>query len=520
MTDASSDSDDSAGRTQDWEVVSLPTLSMSGSVGGNLCACEVCTSAMEAGATGSGRSAGSGIIVDAAAGGPQANFLSNHFGSVEEDHKTTTNTNTTSTRSPMLDQFLGSEGESRTAIAGDGRLGEDEEEGHPKLHHQHDHHDVIPMEADEDLDGGNPNNGNHNTDNDENRFVDTDMEEKSHVTAAAAAAGEGGTGAGAQATNSSYGKQEQDFEGASGTAAAAAGGPNYAPKHAPNYGPNYAPNYGPKYGPNYAPNYGPNDAPDMDWIEPTTPNSSSTLMREESDVGSNSSMIYDLGCCEKKPSAESDFREPAGPLLGSCMSAPSAAAIVSSVAAFRAGLAGEDIVPHHHHPMGGEESAMATNCVVEEELAGLEREILGTDSGFESFHDAPVVNTKKLGLDDRHSALADALLGGEEGANEDQSTYEAWWKRRAALWFVEARQANTLWSLALAAAVMGLVILGQRWQHERCQNNHLRMQLCRKDEKISQLIFQVARLKDALSGRRRVPVLRSSSSYSSFRDRF
>lgn len=64
----------------------------------------------------------------------------------------------------------------------------------------------------------------------------------------------------------------------------------------------------------------------------------------------------------------------------------------------------------------------------------------------------------------------------------DEHTYEAWWKKRAALWCVQARQANTLWSIALAAAVMGLVILGHRWQHERCQNQQLRLQLCAKDE--------------------------------------
>ncbi len=38
-------------------------------------------------------------------------------------------------------------------------------------------------------------------------------------------------------------------------------------------------------------------------------------------------------------------------------------------------------------------------------------------------------------------------------------------------------------------------------------------------QKISQLVFQIARLKEALSGRRRVPVLRTSSSFSSFLDR-
>jgi len=46
----------------------------------------------------------------------------------------------------------------------------------------------------------------------------------------------------------------------------------------------------------------------------------------------------------------------------------------------------------------------------------------------------------------------------------------------------QAQQATALWSIALAAAVMGLVILGHQWQHEHCQNQQLQLQLCSKDE--------------------------------------
>eukprot|EP01018_Ginkgo_biloba_P034575 Gb_40374 [translate_table: standard] len=95
---------------------------------------------------------------------------------------------------------------------------------------------------------------------------------------------------------------------------------------------------------------------------------------------------------------------------------------------------------------------------------------------------------------------------------------EAWWKRQAASLRAQGRQATTLWSIAVAAALMGLVILGQRWQHERWQNQQLRLQLCAKDEKISQILYQVARLKEAISGRRKVPIIRSGSSYNSFRE--
>ncbi|KAL2635509.1 hypothetical protein R1flu_006988 [Riccia fluitans] len=388
MTDASSDSDESAGRVQEWEVVSMSVLSMSGSAGN--CACESCAAAMPDDGTGS-------TVVN----GPNAaTLLSNHFGSARSIS--------------TLDEFLGAESESRTDV--------EEDRG--------DVRGELQAES-----GKRPEDLESPTEQEEPR---RDVKHK-----------------------------EEDVSGSE----------NYK-------------------------------STEMDWIEPSSPKNHS-LLRDEGDATSSVyNEVYDIAT-EKKP--ESDCREEAaaGPLFGSCMSTPSAAAIVSSVAAFRAGL-GEDLI---QSPMEGDESLMSANCVVEEELAGLERDVLGSDSGFSSFHESPVV-AKKLDLDDRQEEEGLLVEGAEDHA------CEAWWKRSAALWCVQTRQANTLWSLALAAAVMGLVILGQRWQHERCENNHLRLQLCSKDEKISQLIFQVARLKDALSGRRRVPVLRTSSSYSGFRERF
>lgn len=44
---------------------------------------------------------------------------------------------------------------------------------------------------------------------------------------------------------------------------------------------------------------------------------------------------------------------------------------------------------------------------------------------------------------------------------------EAWWKRRASALYAHAKETNAYWSIFIAAAVMGLVMLGQRWQQER-----------------------------------------------------
>ncbi|KAM7472216.1 hypothetical protein LguiA_010399 [Lonicera macranthoides] len=59
---------------------------------------------------------------------------------------------------------------------------------------------------------------------------------------------------------------------------------------------------------------------------------------------------------------------------------------------------------------------------------------------------------------------------------------EAWWKRRAASLYAHAKEANTFWSIFIAAAVMGLVIIGQRWQQERWQVLQLKWQFGINDE--------------------------------------
>lgn len=58
----------------------------------------------------------------------------------------------------------------------------------------------------------------------------------------------------------------------------------------------------------------------------------------------------------------------------------------------------------------------------------------------------------------------------------------AWWKRRAASFYSQAKEAKAFWSVFIAAAVMGLVILGQRWQQEKGQVLQLRWHLSINNE--------------------------------------
>ncbi|TXG62895.1 hypothetical protein EZV62_009889 [Acer yangbiense] len=102
-------------------------------------------------------------------------------------------------------------------------------------------------------------------------------------------------------------------------------------------------------------------------------------------------------------------------------------------------------------------------------------------------------------------------------ANDDEHTHSdlpcgAWWKRRAASFCAHAKEANTIWSIFIAAAVMGIVIIGQQWQQERWQALHLKWQMSINDEKTSKMLGPITRLKDAIvGGHRRGSFVRGSS---------
>ncbi|PON63281.1 mesoderm induction early response protein [Parasponia andersonii] len=90
---------------------------------------------------------------------------------------------------------------------------------------------------------------------------------------------------------------------------------------------------------------------------------------------------------------------------------------------------------------------------------------------------------------------------------------EAWWRRGAASLYSQAKEANTFWSIFVAAAVMGLVIIGQHWQQERWQALQLKWQFSLNNEKTGRLFGPISRLKDVIVGQhRRGSLIRGSSS--------
>ncbi|XP_031113307.1 ATG8-interacting protein 1-like [Ipomoea triloba] len=103
----------------------------------------------------------------------------------------------------------------------------------------------------------------------------------------------------------------------------------------------------------------------------------------------------------------------------------------------------------------------------------------------------------------------------DKNKRDDNLPCQAWWKRQAASLVAHAKEANTFWSIFVAAAVMGLVILGQRWQQERWQILQLKWQHGLHDERIGRMLGPLSRLKDIIvGGDRRGSFLKGSSTSS------
>lgn len=90
------------------------------------------------------------------------------------------------------------------------------------------------------------------------------------------------------------------------------------------------------------------------------------------------------------------------------------------------------------------------------------------------------------------------------------------WKHPLGVW---KRQVSTLCSLGMAAALMGILILGRRWcsgkNKNQSQSQRLRFQVFADNQRISHMMCQAARLNQAFSAMRGggVPVVRAQISF-------
>ncbi|KAL1357916.1 hypothetical protein HN51_009752 [Arachis hypogaea] len=104
--------------------------------------------------------------------------------------------------------------------------------------------------------------------------------------------------------------------------------------------------------------------------------------------------------------------------------------------------------------------------------------------------------------------------GKEIAKEEEEETRVAWWKVPLEVfkyWVVRVSPIPA-WSLSVAAAAafFGLVILGRRLYKMKRKTQSLKLNVALDDKKASQLMGRVARLNEAFSVVRRVPIVRPS----------
>ncbi|GAQ82216.1 hypothetical protein KFL_001040190 [Klebsormidium nitens] len=129
----------------------------------------------------------------------------------------------------------------------------------------------------------------------------------------------------------------------------------------------------------------------------------------------------------------------------------------------------------------------------------------------EELPQAPLVETEEV-VSQPVSSVAPVESENEEGEKEPPTAlqkwfpYEAWWQKQETLrrWVKSVlSQPLTVWSLGLTTAVLGFLFLHQLWR-----NRDLQAQLRAGNKRLADQEETIRRLREAMSFRRRVPVLR------------
>lgn len=116
-------------------------------------------------------------------------------------------------------------------------------------------------------------------------------------------------------------------------------------------------------------------------------------------------------------------------------------------------------------------------------------------------HDVP--------MDDREESQAEVsgVLDDEGGGNE------APWRCCLGAWLSEAGCSSTFCSIALAAAVIGLVLVGSGWHRVRLQFQRFRCPFSSNGKGISQVMYQLVHIKGSSLKLRRIPVRKAQSCF-------
>ncbi|KAF8405648.1 hypothetical protein HHK36_007724 [Tetracentron sinense] len=104
----------------------------------------------------------------------------------------------------------------------------------------------------------------------------------------------------------------------------------------------------------------------------------------------------------------------------------------------------------------------------------------------------------------------EVLDGNMKSSSEGEKTTMVWWKLPLELFKFCVFRVSPVWSFSMAAALMGFVILGRRLYKMKRKSRTIPLKVTLEDKKVSQFMTRAARLNEAFSVVRRVPIIRPS----------
>lgn len=104
----------------------------------------------------------------------------------------------------------------------------------------------------------------------------------------------------------------------------------------------------------------------------------------------------------------------------------------------------------------------------------------------------------------------DVLIETMKADGEERNRVAVWWKLPFDLLKYCLFKASPVWTLSVAAAMMGVVILGRRLYKMKRKSRTLQLKVTVDDKKVSQFMSRAARLNEAFSVVKRGPIIRPS----------
>ncbi|OAY23895.1 uncharacterized protein LOC110606669 [Manihot esculenta] len=104
--------------------------------------------------------------------------------------------------------------------------------------------------------------------------------------------------------------------------------------------------------------------------------------------------------------------------------------------------------------------------------------------------------------------LSVVAVGDRKPGGDEEKRKVVWWKVPFDLLKYCVFRISPVWTFSMAAAVLGFVILGQRLYKMKRKTRSLPLKVALDDKKVSQFMSRAARLNEAFSVVRRVPIVR------------